>query len=87
MKPFDVDTEDVTLFSEMVKERITEDLTNGLHRKRQIGFGKLFKEIKAELALDDVEEGDLFKQVQKKILKVRVVRLLLFGIGIERIIL
>ena len=27
--------------------------------KRQIGFGKLFKEIKAELALDDVEEGDL----------------------------
>ena len=56
---FDVDTEDVTLFSEMVKERITEDLTNGLHRKRQIGFGKLFKEIKAELALDDVEEGDL----------------------------
>ncbi|ENI8335608.1 protein rep [Listeria monocytogenes] len=59
VKPFDVDTEDVTLFSEMVKERITEDLTNGLHRKRQIGFGKLFKEIKAELALDDVEEGDL----------------------------
>ena len=47
----------MTLFSEMVKERITEDLTNGLHRKRQIGFGKLFKEIKAELALDDVEEG------------------------------
>ena len=59
VKPFDIDTEDVTLFSEMVKERITEDLTNGLHRKRQIGFGKLFKEIKAELALDDVEEGDL----------------------------
>lgn len=59
VKPFDVDTEDVTLFSEMIKERITEDLTNGLHRKRQIGFGKLFKEIKAELALDDVEEGNL----------------------------
>ena len=59
VKPFDVDTEDVTLFSEMVKERITEDLTNGLHRKRQIGFGKLFKEIKAELALDDVEERGL----------------------------
>ena len=43
----------------MVKERITEDLTNGLHRKRQIGFGKLFKEIKAELSLDDVEDGNL----------------------------
>ena len=27
--------------------------------KRQIGFGKLFKEIKAELALDDVEERGL----------------------------
>ena len=35
VKPFDVDTEDVTLFSEMVKERITEDLTNGLHRKKK----------------------------------------------------
>ena len=46
-------------------------MTNGLHRKRQIGFGKLFKEIKAELALDDVEEGTWFKQVQKKILKVQ----------------
>ena len=36
VKPFDVDTEDVTLFSEMVKERITEDLTNGLHRKGRL---------------------------------------------------
>ena len=77
----------MTLFSEMVKERITEDLTNGLHRKRQIGFGKLFKEIKAELALDDVEEGDLVQTGSEENLKVQDVRLLLFGIGIERIIL
>ena len=57
VKPFDVDTEDVSLFSEFKKDKITDDLSQGLHRKRQIGFGKLFKEIKAELALDDVEEG------------------------------
>ncbi|MBS8095509.1 protein rep, partial [Streptococcus suis] len=61
VKPFDVDTEEVTLFSEMDKDRITEDLTNGLYRKRQIGFGKLFKEIKAELELDDIEDGNLIQ--------------------------
>lgn len=59
VKPFDVDTEDVSLFSEFKKDKITDDLSQGLHRKRQIGFGKLFKEIKAELKLDDVEEGNL----------------------------
>ncbi|RCW15638.1 protein rep, partial [Streptococcus gallolyticus] len=59
VKPFDVDTKDVTLFSEFKKDKITDDLSQGLHRKRQIGFGKLFKEIKAELELDDVEEGNL----------------------------
>ncbi|MFX3716362.1 protein rep, partial [Streptococcus suis] len=59
VKPFDVDTEEVTLFSEMEKDRITEDLTNGLYRKRQIGFGKLFMEIKADLELDDIEDGNL----------------------------
>ncbi|MFR6600795.1 MAG: protein rep [Streptococcus sp.] len=31
----------------------------GLYRKRQIGFGKLFKTIKKELDLDDVEDGNL----------------------------
>ena len=30
-----------------------------MHRKRQIGFGKLFKEIRKELQLEDIEEGDL----------------------------
>ncbi|MGQ7681631.1 protein rep, partial [Streptococcus suis] len=54
VKPFDVDTEEVTLFSEMDKDMITEDLTNGLYLKRQIGFGKLFKVIKALLELDDI---------------------------------
>ena len=85
VKPFDVDTEDVTLFSEMVKERITEDLTNGLHRKRQIGFGKLFKEIKAELALDDVEEGDLVQTGSEENSESTGREIVAFGIGIERI--
>ena len=40
-------------------ERITGDLFEGLYRKRQIGFGKLFKTIKKELDLDDVEDGNL----------------------------
>ena len=40
-------------------ERITVDLFEGLYRKRQIGFGKLFKTIKKELDLDDVEDGNL----------------------------
>ena len=35
------------------------DLFEGLYRKRQIGFGKLFKTIKKELDLDDVEDGNL----------------------------
>lgn len=30
-----------------------------MYRKRQLGFGGLFKTIKKQLALDDVENGDL----------------------------
>ena len=44
---------------EETKERITGDLFEGLYRKRQIGFGKLFETIKKELDLDDVEDGNL----------------------------
>ena len=44
---------------EETKERITGDLFEGLYRKRRIGFGKLFKTIKKELDLDDVEDGNL----------------------------
>ncbi len=47
------------VLSEETKERITGDLFEGLYRKRQIGFGKLFKTIKKELDLDDVEYGNL----------------------------
>ena len=56
VKPLDLLNDD---FSEETKDMITDDLTKGLHRKRQIGFGKLFKEIRKELKLEDIEEGDL----------------------------
>lgn len=39
--------------------QVVDDLYNALYRKRQLGFGGLFKTIKKQLALDDVENGDL----------------------------
>ena len=60
IKPFDVDTDkDGQELSEETKLRITDEIMIGLYRKRQIGFGKLFKQIKKELELDDLEDGDL----------------------------
>lgn len=38
-----------------------DDLEIGLKRKRLISFGGIFKEIRKELQLDDVETGDLIK--------------------------
>lgn len=40
-------------------KQVVDDLYNGLYRKRQLGYGGFFKEIKKQLALDDVENGDL----------------------------
>nr|WP_039695797.1 protein rep [Streptococcus gallolyticus] len=37
-----------------------------MYRKRQIGFGKLFKDIKKELELDDIEDGDLIQTGEEK---------------------
>lgn len=39
--------------------QVVDDLYNGLYRKRQLGYGGLFKEIKKKLVLDDAENGDL----------------------------
>lgn len=39
--------------------QVVDDLYQGLYRKRQLGFGGLFKTIKKELALEDIENGDL----------------------------
>ncbi|OFO06098.1 protein rep, partial [Streptococcus sp. HMSC070B10] len=36
------------------------------HRKRQIGFGKLFKEIKKDLDFDDLEDGNLVQTGEDK---------------------
>lgn len=63
VKPFDLLNDD---FSEETRDTITDDLTKGLHRKRQIGFGKLFKEIRKELQLEDIEEGDLVTVEEKE---------------------
>lgn len=41
--------------------KVIDDLYNGLYRKRQLAYGGLFKKIKTELKLDDVENGDLIK--------------------------
>ena len=62
VKPFDVEEDkngNKIHLTEKEKLQITDDMLNGLHRKRQIGFGKLFKEIKKELAMDDIEDGNL----------------------------
>lgn len=40
-------------------KQVIDDLYNGLYRKRQLGYGGIFKEIKKQLQLDDVENGDL----------------------------
>ncbi|HFI0668785.1 TPA: protein rep [Streptococcus suis] len=50
MKPFELSIENA---------QVVDDLYNGLYRKRQLGYGGLFKEIKKKLDLDDAENGDL----------------------------
>lgn len=50
MKPFELSVENT---------QVVDDLYTGLYRKRQLGYGGLFKEIKKQLALDDAENGDL----------------------------
>lgn len=50
VKPFELTVDNL---------QVVDDLQKGLFRKRQIAFGGLFKIIKKELALDDIEEGDL----------------------------
>ena len=40
-------------------KQVVDDLYNGLYRKRQLGYGGLFKTIKKQLQLDDFESGDL----------------------------
>ena len=66
-----------------------EDLKKGLKSKRLISFGGIFKEIRKELQLEDVESGDLIKkQIQKKIKSQQLGKWLLQGgIGNVKIII
>lgn len=65
VKPFDV-TDEKTDFTDQEKLQIVDDMLIGLHRKRQIGFGKLFKEIKKDLDFDDLEDGNLVQTGEDK---------------------
>lgn len=50
VKPIDFDDENL---------QVIDDLYKGLFRKRQLAYGGLFKKLKKELGLDDVENGEL----------------------------
>ena len=50
VKPMEFDSENI---------EVVRDLHEGMHRKRLISFGGIFKEIRKELDLDNIEEGDL----------------------------
>ena len=54
VKPMENEVDDE---NEMLQ--VTYDLYHGLKRKRLLSFGGIFKDIKNELGLDDVEDGDL----------------------------
>lgn len=47
-------------------KQVVDDLYNGLYRKRQLGYGGLFKIIKKQLALDDVENGNLVQTSEQE---------------------
>ena len=51
---------------EIENKQVVDDLYNGLYRKRQLGYGGLFKVIKKQLALDDAENGDLIHTSEDK---------------------
>ncbi|MFU2206912.1 protein rep [Streptococcus pluranimalium] len=56
VKPMNLDVTD---------KQVVDDLYHGLYRKRQLGFGGLFKVIKKQLELDDIENGDLIHTSDK----------------------
>ncbi|WP_264567010.1 protein rep [Streptococcus pneumoniae] len=65
VKPFDV-TDEKMDFTDQEKLQIVDDMLTGLHKKRQIGFGKLFKEIKKQFDFDDLEDGNLVQTGEDK---------------------
>lgn len=62
VKPFEIETDKngkKIRRSEDELTKITGEFLEGLRKKRQLGFGGIFKDIRKELQLDDVEDGDL----------------------------
>lgn len=51
-------------------KQVVDDLYKGLYRKRQLGYGGLFKIIKKQLRLDDVENGDLIHMIDNNDLSI-----------------
>lgn len=52
--------------SEEKLTQITGELLEGLYKKRQLGFGGLLKDIRKEMQLDDIENGDLVNTSDEK---------------------
>lgn len=69
VKPFEVEYDkngDKLERSEEKLTQITGELLEGLYKKRQLGFGGIFKEIRQEMKLDDIEYGDLVNTSDEK---------------------
>ena len=87
VKPFDV-TDEKTDFTDQEKLQIVDDMLTGLHRKRQIGFGKLFKEIKKQTwTLTTWRMAILFKLERIQMALLQVVKSSQFGTGNVKIII
>lgn len=50
--------------------QVVDNLYKGLYKKRQLGFGGIFKTIRKELQLSDIENGDLIKTKDGKDLEI-----------------
>lgn len=69
VKPFEVEHDKNGKKIERSEEKLTEitgDLMDGLYKKRQLGFGGIFKDIRKKLHLDDIETGDLVNTSDEK---------------------
>lgn len=69
VKPFEVEYDKNGKKIKRSEEKLTEitgDLMDGLYKKRQLGFGGILKDIRKELQLDDIENGDLVNTSDEK---------------------
>lgn len=69
VKPFEIEKDKNGKIIKRSEEKLTEitgDLMDGLYKKRQLGFGGIFKDIRKKLHLDDIENGDLVNTSDEK---------------------